>query len=334
MSDKSRLFLRRASPLLKVMVFLLIINLLTTGFPWAVFPIAAMSIQLFNIFIRTFVDEDGSEDEMGGSIHDEFRRARRQAREAARDARHQARAAARDARHDARAGAWSAPQQSSAPPQTGSQAAQTSPNAAAAPATAAAKPGVTRAAPANLSAAAHVAQARTYRQAIDNLVKNTPAGPRKTQLADLAAQFAEWQRSVEHMADRITGFQQDKLIQQDLKSVPQSIRKLEAQLNAETDEPMRAQLTRTLEMRRNQLGSLERLQASMRQAEVQLESTVASLGTIYTQALANQSTTTIADHDNLTSDVNEQVRTLQDQLEALEEVRLGQAAINLANHAR
>ncbi len=329
MPDKSRLFLRRASPLLKVMVFLLIINLLTTGFPWAVFPIAAMSIPLFTLFIRTFVDEDGSEGEMGGSIHDEFRRARRQAREAARDARHQAHAAARSARHDAQASTRAA-QQASAPPQTGSQAAQTPAPVAAA----AAKPRETQAAPANLSAAAHVAQARTYRQAIDNLVKNTPAGPRKTRLADLAVQFAEWQRSVEHMADRITGFQHDKLIQQDLKSVPQSIRKLEAQLNAETNEPMRAQLTRTLEMRRNQLASLERLRTSMRQAEIQLESTVASLGTIYTQALANQSTNTIADHDNLTSDVNEQVRTLQDQLEALEEVRLGQAAINLADHAR
>jgi len=275
MSRKLRLFVRRTSPLLAVMMFLAFINLMTTSFPWALFPIAAIGIPVFIIFTQTFLGDDTGDGQQWGD--------------------------------QGQPGARKATEQSTS---------------------------AVSSRPLDQSVAAQVAQVKSYRQAIENMAKTATNSIRKARLTDLANQFAEWQRSVEQMAERITAFRQDKVIQQDLKAVPESIRKLEAQLGVEKDERMRAQLTRTLEMRRNQLSSLQKLQAYMRQAEIQLESTVASLGTIYSQALANQSTTTIADHADLTVDVNEQVRVLQDQLEALEEVRLGQAAINLANHAR
>ena len=272
MSRKLRLFVRRTSPLLAVMMFLAFINLMTTSFPWALFPIAAIGIPVFIIFTQTFLGDDTGDGQQWGD--------------------------------QGQPGARKATEQST--PAVSSR-------------------------PLDQSVAAQVAQVKSYRQAIENMAKTATNSIRKARLTDLANQFAEWQRSVEQMAERITAFRQDKVIQQDLKAVPESIRKLEAQLGVEKDERMRAQLTRTLEMRRNQLSSLQKLQAYMRQAEIQLESTVASLGTIYSQALANQSTTTIADHADLTVDVNEQVRVLQDQLEALEEVRLGQAANNLSN---
>ncbi|HQX76357.1 MAG TPA: hypothetical protein PL074_08590, partial [Thermoflexales bacterium] len=67
------------------------------------------------------------------------------------------------------------------------------------------------------------------------------------------------------------------------------------------------------------------------EAEIQLESTVSSLGTIYSQALAGQSATAIADYAHLSQDVDEQVRVLDDQLQSIEEVRLGRAAGNISN---
>jgi uncharacterized protein YoxC len=54
-----------------------------------------------------------------------------------------------------------------------------------------------------------------------------------------------------------------------------------------------------------------------------MESTLASMGTIYSQLLTSQSADHVADYSRLSEDVNEEVRTLQDQLEALEEVKLG-----------
>ncbi len=307
MDRKFRQFLHRTSPLLTVMAFLAFINLMTTSFPWALFPIAAMCIPVVITFANIFLAEDG---ESGANEGD--RAFSEQLRRAKAEARREMRAQIEQVKDDTRAAARTAP---AGPPPGASL--NTGNNASI-----------------NAALATQVAQVRTYRQAIDNLVRNAPNTARKTRLAELAAQFAEWQTSVEHMAERITRFRQDAIIQNDLRSVPESIRKLEAQLGAEPDERVRAQIAKTLESRRNQLASIQTLQTSMRQAEIQLESAVASLGTVYSQALANQSTTTIADYAGLSADMNEQVRVLQDQMEALEEVRLGQARSNLSGGSR
>lgn len=308
MDRKLRLFLRRSSPLLAVMLFLAFINVMTTAFPWALFPIAAMGIPVFNIFIQTFLDDDAKVDGAAGDgedVREELRRARHEARQQVRDQ-------IRQVREEALSGRYAPPAESAAP----------------APSTAAPVPEVSNSG----TLAAQLAQVRTYRQAVDNLAKNAPAGPRKDRLTDLGRQFAEWQKSVEQMAERINGFRQDAVIQGDLRMVPESIRKLEGQLTSEKDERVKAQIAKTLETRRNQLASLDKLQAYMRQAEIQLESAVASLGTLYTQSLSNQSTNAIADYAGLSLDVTEHVRVLQDQLEAIEEVRLGDAKSNLSSN--
>jgi len=61
----------------------------------------------------------------------------------------------------------------------------------------------------------------------------------------------------------------------------------------------------------------------MKRAELKIESTLSSLGTIYPQLLTSQSTNYVADYSRLSEEVDEEVRTLQDHLEALEEVKLG-----------
>lgn len=115
------------------------------------------------------------------------------------------------------------------------------------------------------------------------------------------------------------------MIRQDLEAVPQAIADLQTRLTNETDPTLRTQLERTLSNRQNQLASLERLQNTMKRAEIQIESTLSALGTIYSQVLTGQSTDHVADYSRLAADVDEEVRLLQDRLEALEEVKLGQA---------
>jgi hypothetical protein len=174
--------------------------------------------------------------------------------------------------------------------------------------------------------AAQLAQARTYQKAVNDLARGAPGG----RLTELSAQFDAWVKSVEQMSGRIQGYKENPVIQQDLASVPASIKRLEGQLVSETDERMRSQLEAALESRRNQLGALEKLGGTMRQAELQLENTVAALGTIYSQALAGQSTNQVAGYADLAGDMNERVRVLQDQIEALEEVKIGRASANLS----
>jgi serine/threonine protein kinase len=170
---------------------------------------------------------------------------------------------------------------------------------------------------------AHLEKARAYKEQIDNLVKSTSDKDTHIRLQDLADQVSEWAQAIEELAKRVDRFQQNTLIHQDLETVPQSIKKLEAQLANETDEATRAELKRTLANRRNQLAALERLRSIMKRAEIKIESTLSSLGTIYPQILTSQSTDYVADYHRLSAEVDEEVRTLQDHLEVLEEVKLG-----------
>ena len=80
---------------------------------------------------------------------------------------------------------------------------------------------------------------------------------------------------------------------------------------------------RTLINRKNQLASLQVLQRTIKKAEIQIESTLSLLGTIYSQILIGQSTNHVADYNRLSIDVDEEVHRLQDQLEALWEVKGG-----------
>jgi hypothetical protein len=166
-------------------------------------------------------------------------------------------------------------------------------------------------------------QALLYATQINQLMN--PAGQTRlpARLREVAAQVNEWTESVKHLAGRVDTFKRNDLIQQDLETVPEAIAQLKRQLAGEVDPEIKATLERTLANRRNQLASLRHLQQLMNRAEIQMESTVSSLGTIYSQLLTSQSTNQVADYDHLSVEAEEQTRILQDHLEALEEVRLG-----------
>ncbi len=275
--SKLKRFFRSNTPQFAVMLFLALINYMTTSFPWAVFPIGAMMISVLisasNIFLS---DGSSSASEM---MDRDTRRAEREQRRAE------------------RAGAG---------------------NTIAASTPARSKEMNDR-----------LNQARAYKREIDNLVNTTTDPLRKDKLRELANDTNTWIKTVEEMTARIDGFKSNTVVQQDLVSVPESVKRLTAQLASETDPRVKATIEKTLATRADQLQSLQKLQSLMRQAEVQLESSVAALGTIYSQALATQSTTRVADYSQLSAELDEQSKLLRDQLEALEEVKLGREKTNL-----
>ncbi len=172
---------------------------------------------------------------------------------------------------------------------------------------------------------AHLERARGYKAQIEALVRATSNQNTHLRLQALADQVDEWIEAIERLARRVDSFQKNTLIQQDLAAVPHSIQKLEAQLAGETEEATRTELERTLTARRNQLAALQQLRNTMKRAEIRIESTLSSLGTIYSHMLTSQSTDHVADYSRLSAEVDEEVRTLQDHLEALEEVKMGRS---------
>jgi hypothetical protein len=170
---------------------------------------------------------------------------------------------------------------------------------------------------------AYLEQALAYKRQIDQAIKTTSRQSQSVHLQQLTTQIDTWTEAIQDLVQRINSLRQDELIRHDLKSVPAAIADLQAQLSGETDGAIRAHLERTLANRRKQLASLEQLQNTIKRAEIQIESTLSLLGTIYSQILTGQSTSHVADYSRFSTEVDEEVRLLQDQLEALREVKLG-----------
>lgn len=166
----------------------------------------------------------------------------------------------------------------------------------------------------------YLEQALSYQRQIEQALKINASSGHSQQLT---AQIEEWTAAIRELVQRVETLHQDELIRRDLKTVPEAIASLESRLAREGDVAIKAQLELTLANRRKQLAALKQLQNTINRAEIQIESTLSLLGTIYSQILIGQSTSHVADYSRLATDVDEEVRLLQDQLEALREVKLG-----------
>lgn len=170
----------------------------------------------------------------------------------------------------------------------------------------------------------YLQQTLAYKAQLDQAVKTAAQTGQRAHLQALGGQIDTWTETIQDLVERISKLRQDELIQRDIKAVPAAIADLESRLQRESDPAIRVQLERTLTNRRKQLASLDQLQNTVKRAEIQIESTLSLLGTIYSQILTGQSTSHVADTSRLSADVDEEVRLLQDQLEALREVKLGE----------
>lgn len=165
-------------------------------------------------------------------------------------------------------------------------------------------------------------QARDYQAKINAAIEAAPAiNPVRT--AELQRQIERLIRAIDDLSGRVMSLRADDTIQRDMKSVPGAIAHLEKQLAGETDPAIRHQLERTLHSRQTQLESLQMLGSTVKRAEIQIESTLSQLGTLYSQVLTSQSTSDVADYNRIATNVDEEVRLLEDQLQALREVKLG-----------
>ncbi len=169
----------------------------------------------------------------------------------------------------------------------------------------------------------HLRQAVSYTQKIEGLLKAGSNGHEQ----QLLTQIHTWWQTIEAMAQTLADLgQNNHLIQTDLHHLPGVIVDLERQLAAETNPLLRVDLEQMLVQRQNQRLALEQLQTTRRRAEIQLERTVAVLGTIYSQLLTYRSTFHVADYQHLADNVGEEVHRLQDYLEALQEVKGGRSS--------
>ena len=164
-------------------------------------------------------------------------------------------------------------------------------------------------------------EAEQYRQRIQQVVDQQRSGVLRDRLKATTVQVYDWIANMVALARRIDTFRSDAIIQRDLRTVPEEIRRLEGRLNLERDPRVREQMQATLVSSREQGDSLRELKGRMDRADLQLDHSLASLGTVYSQMLLIGSKDVDSDRtERLRDDIRDQVLALHDITESLNEV--------------
>lgn len=163
-------------------------------------------------------------------------------------------------------------------------------------------------------------RARDYVAQIESLVAKNKRLLSAAQEEALTGRLRDWQDYLQQLVDRLLELEDNPLIQEDRRDVPAAIARLEGQLAAETDPDMRREIQETLDGYRRQMQELDILQTLMRRTELDLEESLAAVGTIHSQLHTLQAKDINSQRvSRLSADISEQSTRLDDLLQAVDE---------------
>jgi hypothetical protein len=160
-----------------------------------------------------------------------------------------------------------------------------------------------------------------YHQRMAALVQATQEGVLKDRLKGMVEGMDAWIANMYRLSKRLDAYEADKVLARDMEAAPEAIRQLEKRLSTESNPAIRAQAQETLSSKRAQWENLQKLKAMMEKADLQLEETLSDLGNVYSQLRQIE----VRDVDSgraqrIADDINDQVATLQDIVDSMDEV--------------
>jgi hypothetical protein len=164
--------------------------------------------------------------------------------------------------------------------------------------------------------------AMEYRRNMIQLVKKHSGGMR-AQLRHTLNDVNDWIAAMYDLAMHIDSFESNELVERDIRMVPQQIEKVKVRIERETDARVKDDLERQLRLLEQQKANLEQTRNSVKRAEIQLETTLSSLGTMYAQMslLGTRGSVDGTKQQRLRLEIQDEVHSLQDTIDAMEEVQ-------------
>jgi len=164
-------------------------------------------------------------------------------------------------------------------------------------------------------------EARRYHERIQQVVAQQKSGLLRDRMVDTTAQVYDWIAGMVRLARRIDAYRSDDIIRRDTQDVPKELRALLERRNRESNPHVRAQLETNLASKQQQAENLEELRGRMDRADLQLDQSLAALGTVYSQVmLVGTSEVDSSRADRLREDIRGEVLALQDLVESINEV--------------
>ncbi len=163
--------------------------------------------------------------------------------------------------------------------------------------------------------------AMEYRRSMYQLLRQH-SGAMRVSLRQTVEDVDDWISHMYDLALHIDMFESNELVERDRRTVPQEISNTRKRIELEKDPVIREDLERKLAILEQQLANLEATTNSARRAEIQLESTLSSLGTIYAQ-MSQLGTKEVdsARAQRLRLEIQDEVAGLQDTIDAMDEVQ-------------
>lgn len=161
----------------------------------------------------------------------------------------------------------------------------------------------------------------SYRRKIQSLVKARRPGPIAERMNGVLQKLKSWEERVGQLADRLTLYENDELIQRDVRETPGHIARLQRQLSLEAEPEMQQQIRRTLAAYEEQLRQLELLGRVMKRTRLNLDDTLAAMGTVYSQLqVLNAMDIDGPTATRIAEDIDREVERLNDLLAAMSDV--------------
>ena len=156
-------------------------------------------------------------------------------------------------------------------------------------------------------------------------------GAMRTRQRALISGINDWIAHMYSLANRIDYFENNDLAARDLQQVPRKIESVKRRITVEKDEGTRHDLQQQLKLLQRQLVSLEASSSIIKRAEIQLESTLSALGTVYAQmSLLGTKDTKSIRGQRLGIEIKEEIDKLQDTIDAMDEVQLHGQSLNFS----
>lgn len=147
-------------------------------------------------------------------------------------------------------------------------------------------------------------------------------GAMRLSLQQTVSDINDWIGHMYELAQHIDAFEGNQLVERDRRAVPQQLDKAQQRLARENDPAVRRELENQIQQLQQQLTNLEATVNSVKRAEIQLESTLSSLGTVYAQmSLLGTKEVDSSRAQRLRLEIQDEVNSLQDTIAAMDEVQ-------------
>ncbi len=181
--------------------------------------------------------------------------------------------------------------------------------------------------PAQLARMEKLARSQEYQRHIAKLLRSSTVAALIADSNGLRQKLDDWHGHMQKLVERLARLDDSLLIRRDMKEVPRAIADLKTHLATESDPTVRAQMEETLRDYERQQTYLEQLLAQKRRIELEMDESLATVGTIYLQMqmLASRKTSAGRRAERLTESVEQETARLRDVLDAMTDEYTGSA---------